>query len=42
LAKFAKVILLALAVFGAGAMKLFKRKKPLVASSDHPPTPPAA
>jgi uncharacterized membrane-anchored protein len=39
-AKFAKVILLALAVFGAGAMKLFKRKKPEVVSSDNPPTPP--
>jgi uncharacterized membrane-anchored protein len=40
LAKFAKVILLGLAVFGAGAMKLFKRKKPTVAP-ETTPTPPA-
>jgi uncharacterized membrane-anchored protein len=44
LAKFAKVILLGLAVFGAGAMKLFKRKKPVVepkgAVADAPPAPP--
>jgi uncharacterized membrane-anchored protein len=44
LAKFAKVILLGLAVFGAGAMKLFKRKKPVPMPqgvvSDVPPSPP--
>jgi uncharacterized membrane-anchored protein len=41
LAKFAKVILLGLAVFGAGAVKLFKRRKPKVTVSDGPPAPPA-